>query len=132
MNENNEYLFVYGTLLRQSQTPMSSLLLSNSKFIDNATVQGVLYDIGEYPGLMLSNNLNAQVKGEVFQLKNPHKLIKELDAYEGSEYRKVIASVYLKDGTKLKSWIYVFCLPTDSYVCIESGDYMSYLGLALT
>lgn len=132
MNETNEHLFVYGTLLRQSKTAMSSLLLSNSKFIDAATVQGILYDIGEYPGLILSNKSKDQVKGELFQLNNPDKLIKELDAYEGSEYRKVIASVYLKDGTTLKSWLYIFCLPTDTFTCIESGDYMSYLGLDLT
>ena len=54
MNETNEYLFVYGTLLRQSQSPMSSLLLANSRFIDKAYIRGSLFDIGEYPGLVIS------------------------------------------------------------------------------
>ena len=131
MNQANEYLFVYGTLLRQSQSPMSSLLLSNSRFIDKAYIRGSLYDIGDYPGLIHSEKSKSKVLGEAFNLNKPEEVFKELDNYEGSEYKRVKANIKLKNGQKLQAWVYEFNLPIDSYQCIESGDYMSYLGLAV-
>lgn len=132
MNQDCDYLFVYGTLLRQSQTKMSTMLLSNSKFIELASVQGRLYDIGEYPGLIQSDKKSHQVKGEVFKLNNPDLTLQKLDDYEGCEYKRIKTSVTLDNDKKVESWLYIFSLPTDEYTCIESGDYMAYLGLAFT
>ena len=132
MNHANEYLFVYGTLLRQSQSPMSALLLSNSRILDKAVIRGSLFDIGDYPGLVLAEKSKSKVMGEVFNLNNPDALFKKLDDYEGSEYRRVKAAIKLESGESLQAWVYEFSLPTDSYSRIESGDYMAYLGLALT
>ena len=140
MSHDNEFLFVYGTLLRQSQSPMSSMLSTKSRFVGNGYVNGKLYDIGEYPGAILTNKDNEKIQGEVFNLKNPAATLRELDFYEECsdkspwphEFKRIKATVTLDSGKRVTAWIYEFNLPTDSYSRIESGDYMSYLGLVVT
>ena len=132
MSQSSEYLFVYGTLLRQSQSPMSSMLLSNSKFIDKGTVRGRLFDIGEYPGIVVDEDSTKEVMGELFKLSNPSSILKKLDSYEGAEYKRIKADVYLENGDHVSAWVYNFTQPTDDYIRIKSGDYMSYLGLVFS
>ena len=132
MSQGSEYLFVYGTLLRQSQSPVSSMLSKHSSFIEKGTVRGKLYDIGEYPGIVVNDDSKKEVMGEVFKLNNSASLLKKLDSYEGKEYKRVKAHVYLDNGDHLTAWIYNFTHPTDDYICIKSGDYMAYLGLILS
>ena len=132
MSQSSEYLFVYGTLLRQSQSPVSSMLSKNSSFVEKGTVRGRLFDIGEYPGIVVNEDSKKEVMGEVFKLKNPTSLLKKLDSYEGKEYKRIKTHVYLDNGEHLSAWIYNFTQPTDDYIRIKSGDYMSYLGLILS
>ena len=111
MSQSNAYLFVYGTLLRQSQSPVSSMLSKHSSFIEKGTVRGLLYDIGEYPGLVVNDDSKDEVLGEVFKLKNPSTLLKKLDSYEGPEYKRIKAHVYLDNGDHLSAWVYNFTNP---------------------
>lgn len=132
MSQSSEYLFVYGTLLRQSQSPVSQMLSSHSSFIEKGSVRGQLFDIGEYPGIVIDEDSRDEVRGEVFKLKNADPLLAKLDSYEGKEYKRVKTYVYLDNGDHLIAWIYNFTHPTDGYISIKSGDYMAYLGLVVS
>ena len=46
-------LFVYGTLRDDPAHDMFHVLAANAELIGEATVAGRLYDLGEYPGLVL-------------------------------------------------------------------------------
>ncbi|MEO6017962.1 MAG: gamma-glutamylcyclotransferase family protein [Polaromonas sp.] len=59
------HVFVYGTLRRGEQRDIN-LLLPTPVFRGQATVSGVLYDLGDYPGMRLGGG--QPVQGEVYQI----------------------------------------------------------------
>ena len=136
MSADCSYLFVYGTLRQASQAPMSQVLASHSEYLDEGIINGKLFDVGDYPAVTVSGTRNDRVLGEVFKINNP-SLLKELDKYEGCsenctkphQYKRIKSAVKLRDGKEIQAWIYVWNLSVDSLHLIESGDYMSYLGI---
>ena len=130
-----EYLFVYGTL-RQQFLPGRRLMLSGQvEFAGHGVVQGILFDIDGYPGLVLSDNTDDQVKGEVYLLIKPQAVLERLDEYEGcspnfrepQEYKRVQGDVLLADGRTVKAWIYLFNHSTEKLQRITSGDFLDFL-----
>ena len=137
MSAECSYLFVYGTLRQASQAPMSQVLAAHSDYLNEGIVKGKLFDVGDYPAVTISSSKKDRVRGEVFKINNS-ALLKELDKYEGCsescsqphEYRRIQAAVKLRDGSEVQAWIYVWNLAVDNLLLIESGDYMSYLGIS--
>ncbi len=132
-----EYLFVYGTLRTDISRPVNSDLLGETTDrVEKATMQAALYDIGEYPGLILSADPSDRVIGEVFHIKpgQTKRLLDQLDRYEGmssandvrGQYRREIREVNCNDG-RLSAWVYVYNWPIENLVRIDSGDYLQYL-----
>ncbi len=138
MNGNCDHLFVYGTLRQVSQAPMSRVLASHSEYLDEGFIQGKLYDVGEYPAAILSTNKEHRVLGEIYKINN-NGLLKELDDYEGCseaesaphEYKRVKVEVKMSNKLRINAWMYAFNKPVKDLYLIESGDYMSYLGISL-
>src|SRR5215813_7463055 len=92
-------LFVYGTLRRDPSHELFQLLARNAKLLGEAVVEGKLYDLGEYPGMIYRAN-GGHVIGELYQV-NPEaweNVIERLDEYEGCrpidpephEYRRIL------------------------------------------
>ena len=80
-----------------------SLRFPNSKFVADAKVRGSLYDLGEYPGLIL-NESNSTVIGEVYEVDD--QLLNELDDFEASS-NYVRKPVEISVGTdRRKCWAY--------------------------
>ena len=135
MNIHN--IFVYGTLRRNHSSSMYHLLARYSDFIGDGYVNGKLYEINNYPGIILSKNKNEIVYGEVYKIHNSslEYVLHTLDEYEECsdsfpephEYKRVITDVTLMDGRKMKSWIYEYNLKTDSLEYIKSGNYIDYI-----
>ena len=120
---NQHLVFVYGTLRRGGSRAMSTLF-PNSKFIADAKVSGSLYDLGAYPGLILTES-NSSVIGEVYEVDD--EVLNKLDDIEASSYysRK---QVEVSIGTYGRAcWTYEpdpdsYSLPT----LITSGDWIEY------
>ena len=87
---NTNYLFVYGTL-RQGGVRDIRKLSPASAFLSRGTVQGLLYDLGAYPGLLLEKNGTA-ISGEVYQVSDA--VLIRLDAIEGVDRKNPAASAY--------------------------------------
>jgi gamma-glutamylcyclotransferase (GGCT)/AIG2-like uncharacterized protein YtfP len=108
-------LFVYGTLMRGFDHPMSTLLSRNADFLGPSRCQGRLYVVEHYPGLVLSDDPAEQVFGELHRLRGPD-LLRELDIYEAcgegfaepTEYVRRMVTVTLQDGTTGEAWTYVY------------------------
>jgi gamma-glutamylcyclotransferase (GGCT)/AIG2-like uncharacterized protein YtfP len=120
---NKHLVFVYGSLRRGGAGAMS-LRFPDSKFIAEAKVGGSLYDLGAYPGLLLSES-DSLVTGEVYEVDD--KLLNELDAFEASsDYRRKQVEISL--GTQRRMcWVYE--PDPESYslrTLIPSGDWMEY------
>ena len=124
-------LFVYGTL-RRDFDGMPHPFLSECDYLGEAYFNGKLYDLGVFPGAVPSDNPIDRVKGEVYRLRQPESLLSALDVYECAVgldrlYRRDLVDTVLKEGIRIKAYIYIFDNPVNGYTRIESGDYLEYL-----
>jgi gamma-glutamylcyclotransferase (GGCT)/AIG2-like uncharacterized protein YtfP len=129
----DEFLFVYGTLRRRGGGAMHAYLARNSDFVDEATCRGKLYNIGAYPGVVPSDDPADRVHGEVYRLRDPDRVLRCLDRYEGvgpgfrtpAEYIRLRQDVRLPDTCTLSAWIYIYDWPTDGLEPIAGGDFFT-------
>ena len=121
----SDCLFVYGTLRPSAGTAWSKELLRASRNYQPARMAGVLYDLGRYPGMVRGGS--GWVSGEVVRLRDPEPMFRQLDAYEGGEFRRVPARAITRTRV-VGCWVYVYDGPRCGNVRIPGGDYL--FGLA--
>lgn len=129
-----DLLFVYGTLMRGFDHPMARLLAGHADFLGEATCRGRLFLIKHYPGLMLSDAGGDLVHGELFRMRVPDELLRELDMYEAcgegfpepTEYRRELIDVMLAGGATQQAWTYVYNWPVTGLPRIESGRFLEH------
>jgi gamma-glutamylcyclotransferase (GGCT)/AIG2-like uncharacterized protein YtfP len=129
---SHDYLFVYGTLRRDSNSEMYDLLARYGQFVGDATYRGKLYMVDYYPGLVPSDNPRDVVYGEVYKLSCPDIVLSRLDDYEEcgptfskpTEYVRRKHDVKLRSGDVVSASVYIFEQPTDGLRLIESGDFI--------
>lgn len=101
-----------------------------------AVVKGKLYDMGEFP-VAVSTNDEKFISGELYVINDPSEFswaIGQLDDYEGlnaeegerSPYKREEVVAY-QNGQPLTAWIYWFNGSIAGLPEIESGDLMQYL-----
>ena len=110
---SQHYLFVYGTLKRGSRNRHAERLARSAEFLGIARVRGRLCRLRHYPGIRLQPIVNKWVSGEVFSLHDPSGLLRELDRYEGREFRRVKAPALFPNGSRLPCWIYEYVGPEE-------------------
>ena len=76
-------LFVYGTLRRDVGAPAYALFVKHAALYDDGTITGRLFDLGSYPGGILSDRPEERIYGEVYVLRTPRPTLALLDRYEG-------------------------------------------------
>jgi gamma-glutamylcyclotransferase (GGCT)/AIG2-like uncharacterized protein YtfP len=113
-------VFVYGTLRRGGS---NHFRMAGAEFVAAATVNGRLYQIDWYPGLVLDDSA-GQVRGEVYQVSGC--LLDSLDAFEGTEYRRVRVEVACGDAHRspLSAWVWEWQEPVNETRRITSGDWL--------
>jgi gamma-glutamylcyclotransferase (GGCT)/AIG2-like uncharacterized protein YtfP len=132
----SDHLFVYGTLMRGFDHPMAKLLSRSADFVGEAHCRGRLYRVKHYPGLVLSDDANDIVFGEVYRLRQPVELLREFDMYEAcgegfaepTEYLRQMLKVTLEDGAsseaRTEAWTYVYNWPVAHLPRIVSGRFL--------
>ena len=132
MEEINSFLFVYGTLLDDSNE-FAVYLKQHCNFYSKGKLSGRLYDLGEYPGAILDENTDSYIHGSIVKLIDPNETLKRLDNYEGygddqdqpNLFLREIALVETGNGA-MNCWIYVYNFSVEGFRPIESGDYTDY------
>jgi len=127
----SEYLFVYGTLLPGTAPAEIATAASQLRAIDHGTVQGTLYDLGDFPGAVLESVSGRRIFGTVFALPENPEVLRELDAYEEfdpaapgqSQFLRVRAVARLVSGAKRDCWIYIYNQGLAKARIIEGGDW---------
>ncbi len=116
-------VFVYGTL-RSGGAGAMATRFPNSKFIAEAKVSGVLYDLGPFPGLLLDES-RSLVMGEVYEIDE--ETLTKLDEFEAtSNYlRKQVDITF--GNERVSCWTYE---PNPDFyslrTLITSGDWLKY------
>ena len=127
-----DLLFVYGTLMRGFDHPMAQLLSRAADFIGEARCRGRLYRVQHYPALVLSDDPADVVFGELYRLRTPGELLRELDMYEAcgegfaepTEYVRQMLRI-TRDGQKADdAWTYVYNWPIARLPRIASGRFL--------
>lgn len=116
---------------------MVDVLVREARFVGEASVRGMLFDLGTYPGLVVNERATGRVKGEIYLLHAPSaaSVLAVLDDYEGCapadvephEYRRILIQATLADGAVLTAWAYVLNRPLAGLTPIPGGDYVAWL-----
>ena len=124
-----EKIFVYGTL-RKGFSRHRYLSLE-AKWIGMGTVKGLLYDLGSYPGVLLSDE--GKVKGEVYAINESTSILQKLDRIEGFNALQPERSLFLRtqvevtmEDRSVEAWIYILPSKPERATLIPTGDYRSF------
>ena len=128
----SDLLFVYGTLMRGFDHPMARLLSRSADFIGEARCRGRLYLVKHYPGLVMSDDADDVVFGELFRLRQPAELLREFDMYEAcgegfaepTEYVRQRLQVAREGGAVSEAWTYLYNWPVTGLPRIASGRFL--------
>ncbi|HSZ63114.1 MAG TPA: gamma-glutamylcyclotransferase family protein [Terriglobales bacterium] len=115
------YLFSYGTLSPRLAPPEIEPTVRRFRRVGRGFVHGQLFDLGEYPGAILSRN-GSRIVGQIFELPDDPEVLNRLDEYEGFNRSDPKASLFvrkrryvqLQDGRKIFCWIYSYNRPVKS------------------
>lgn len=126
----NNKLFVYGTLLDEDNK-YGIYLRDNSTFFSSGKLEGILYDIGEYPGAVLSPDSNDFIYGIILEIDDPAAVLALIDIYEGfgedqpqpNEFIRVLTQAETDRG-RVDCWIYLYNLSINGLMPIETGKYI--------
>lgn len=120
------FVFVYGSLRRGNAGAMS-VRFPNAVYVAEGRVRGSLYDLGEYPGLVMDGAVSF-VTGEVYQVDDD--TLNRLDKFElTSDYSR--KQVEVEHGLeRTDCWIYVPDRVAEffgDHELIESGDWITHV-----
>jgi len=131
-------LFVYGTLrpgfAGAFGAAMRQRLSAEGDWIGAAALEGQLFDLGRYPGVVEHTDVAAKstVAGDVLSLREPEMTWPWLDRYEGidpvrpesSEYERVVRPVKLMSGELVDAWVYLLARYPEHGRLIAPGDWL--------
>lgn len=121
------FIFVYGTLRRDSGHAMSHWLASRAHWCGQSRVAGRLYRVSYYPALVRGD---GQVRGDLYRLENPELILPVLDSFEEisgqaqDEYERRLCAVRSGNGETVRAWVYEYRLPADTLERVSSGDWL--------
>lgn len=131
----SRHVFVYGTLRRGDVRDITRLRPA-PQFVGMASVAGVLYDLGLYPGVVLGGP--ARVTGEVYvisaELERQLDVIEEVWPQQTGEYRKQAVRVRLGQALASSGAVELDCLVYEinpdraaGQPVITGGDWLDHL-----
>jgi gamma-glutamylcyclotransferase (GGCT)/AIG2-like uncharacterized protein YtfP len=129
-----DLLFVYGTLLPECNVSISTQFLEETEFLGHGYVFAKLYDLGDYPAMVLDITHEHKVFGQIYRLHSPKKTLAILDDYEDinpsfpedNEYIRSVIKV-ISGGREINAYAYLYTKVVLPLKKIPSGDYLSYL-----
>ncbi len=95
------HLFTYGSLKAGAASAEARALLARCERVGPGSVRGTLYDVGDYPALLLAGD--DRISGEIWRC--PAHALPDLDRYEG-----VAEGLFRRVGVEVDGrgcWTYV-------------------------
>ncbi|MDO6758869.1 gamma-glutamylcyclotransferase family protein [Tamlana sp. 2_MG-2023] len=136
MAAESQYIFVYGTLLKDVDNNKSKFLAMYSELVGSGYFHGKLYRISWFPGAVESKNDTDKVYGSLFKIYDFDIVFKALDAYEGIDmnsrepnlFERSVVPIYIEDGSVVKAWVYFYNHSVEDLEQIVSGDFLKNCG----
>ncbi|MDX2245440.1 MAG: gamma-glutamylcyclotransferase family protein [Bacteroidia bacterium] len=129
--KKSDKLFVYGTLLRDTENPMSAYLKSKSTFVNEGTMSGKLFKVDFYPGAVFLPESNQKVHGEIYSIQNPEEVFEVLDTYENYTPQAPEQSLFTRKvvpvnvaGETVYCWAYLYNHRTEGLKQLDSGYFL--------
>jgi gamma-glutamylcyclotransferase (GGCT)/AIG2-like uncharacterized protein YtfP len=131
MSDRGQYLFVYGTLLPGRAPAEIAPTVDRLTTVGDGFVRGRLYDLGEYPGVVLDTR-GEKIPGKIFRLPEEPEVLKRLDEYEECDATQPEGSLFLRKecpvtrrngNKKLICWVYVYNPHAGAGPATTSGDF---------
>ena len=130
----SDFVFFYGTLMTAFNRPGRQRVNDDITFVGSGIIRAALFDLGIYPAATPADD-GSIVRGEVYQMLDPEKVLATLDEIEGyrpdeperSLYTRDLIEVTLDYGRSEKAWVYFYNAPLGRAHRIESGDYLEHL-----
>jgi gamma-glutamylcyclotransferase (GGCT)/AIG2-like uncharacterized protein YtfP len=127
----SSHLFVYGTLQPARAPAEIGAAVRRLKRVGAGSVRGRLYDLGEYPGAVVSRTSPSVIKGQVFELPEDQQVLSSIDTYEGFDPDHPQSSLFVRkrwpvtlaDGSRIMCWIYNYNRKPGDAQVISSGTY---------
>ena len=102
------------------------------RFSGRGSVQGVLFDLGSYPGMVAGQ---GTVVGELYEILQVELLLPQLDAIERYYPNAPGESTYIRRTVRVRrsgvvgvsAWTYIFNGTLGGYSRIVSGDYAAHV-----
>ncbi|QHN04918.1 gamma-glutamylcyclotransferase [Granulicella sp. WH15] len=109
-------LFVYGTLHPERAPEEIAAAVGKLRPVGQGTIRGKLYDLGEFPAVVVNGGRGQKVSGSVFALPDDPETLASLDDYEefspsdptNSLFVRSKRMVTLADGRRRLCWVYVY------------------------
>jgi gamma-glutamylcyclotransferase (GGCT)/AIG2-like uncharacterized protein YtfP len=127
----HDLLFVYGSLMPSARARFGrgqrDRLAGQSTRVGAAVIEGRLFDLGSYPGLVAGV---GEVHGELLRLTSPDATFRWLDPFEGidpdhptaNDYERTVRPVrQASDGAAVDAWVYLWIKPVAGARVIADG-----------
>jgi gamma-glutamylcyclotransferase (GGCT)/AIG2-like uncharacterized protein YtfP len=126
-----QYLFSYGTLLPDHAPDEIAATVRRLRPVGRGFVRGLVYNLGEYPGAVLSKK-GPPIPGQVFELPDDPDILNRLDEYEEFDPADPQASLFVRtkwpvtfqDGRKkVVCWVYAYNRQPGAAPIVVGGDF---------
>ena len=112
----SELLFVYGSLRPSLQHSATRHFVERFEFIGKGTVTGILHDLGEYTGAVLTADAAHQISGELVAVPADEAFWQALDDYENYDTDNSAQSLFIRqrcfvrlaEAKTVMAWIYTY------------------------
>jgi len=126
------HFFVYGTLMRgQKRFNYPSLEPIRESIREGRVCSAELYDLGDFPGMVHTEDKESYVYGEVHEFTSFEKAVRILDRLErynptdikNSLFKREEITIILDDGIEIRAWAYFYNQSLKNAKRILSGDW---------
>lgn len=140
MQNNSQFLFVYGSLLSGFKSPAYEYLFRYFNYVNEASVTGTIYDMGNY-AVATGTDSGRIIKGELYEIKDPNELsfvLAQLDDYEGlypddeqekPQYIRSLTEAKLGNGTAVQAMVYWYNGDVANQPIVNLESMMDYIRL---
>lgn len=121
------YIAFYGSLMQAFPTQQTLKVQHQLQFIQPCTLNGQLYDLGDYPGLKYGA---GRVKAELYEVLDP-RVMAAIDSFECYDPANHSDSLYTRSCVRLAepkvdAWVYFYNKPVEMQKIINAGDWLQF------